>query len=135
MRIKLSDDDRATLGGPEWLEFDASVLMTDEAEVIEESFGIFAEDWLELLASDQGKRPVKAMRAVIWLALTRAGLNVDPAAVRFDLLGIDTQPTAGEVDAGKAQPSAPVEASEDAKPATRSRSPRRSASGRGKSGS
>lgn len=138
VRVQLGEADRQRFGAPEWLTFDASVLMTDEAEVFEESFGIFAEEWFELLdgvTADGTKirRPVKVMRAVIWLALTRAGLEVDPPAVKFDLLGVRTQPDP-EVGEGKGgSPSTPPAASAGSRPATASRSRRPSASGRGKS--
>jgi hypothetical protein len=134
LRVQLTEADRERFSAPEWLDFDASKLMTDEAEVLEESFGIFAAEWIELFSNSQVKRPVKAIRAVIWLALTRAGLQVEPAAVQFDLLGvrIELDEADAEVDQGKGE-STPPAASAGSKPATASRSRRSSASGRGKS--
>jgi hypothetical protein len=131
LRIRLSDTDREALGGPEWLEFDSLTFMTDEAEAVEDAFGIFAGEWYQLLRAG-AKIPTRMWRAIVWLSLRRAGVTVEPAEVRFDVLRMLTGPSADEVDEGKGE-STPPAASAASKPATASRSRRSSASGRGKS--
>lgn len=87
-RIRLSDEDRERIGCDEWLDLDLAVLPTEEAEVVEEAtgqtYGVLYDDG------------VKGAKARAWLALHRAGVEVDFATLRFNLAGTTVQRPEGK---------------------------------------
>lgn len=85
--MKLSDEDRAKLGGPEWLEFEDR-LSTREAEQIEAA----GMSYRELLALNKpATAPAKAWRLAVWLCLNRAGVEIPLDEVHFNLFGLEPE--------------------------------------------
>jgi len=71
MRIRLSDEDRERLGGPEWLEVDTDRFTVGEAQKVEEA-GLPAGAFLG--------RGFATLLTRIWIGLFRAGVT-PPASV------------------------------------------------------
>ena len=70
--LRFPDADRERLGiEREWIEFDPETLTVAEAEALDEAGG----DW-----STFGDRGAKAMKGRLWVALRRAGIEVESLA-------------------------------------------------------
>lgn len=81
MKIFLSKPDRERYGlSDELLDVDLSIIMQDEAEELD-AFGIDPDDgWIPFLNSND----VKVWRAVVWLAVKRAGVEVSLKDLKFN---------------------------------------------------
>src|SRR5260221_3140558 len=86
MRIRLTDEDRARLGCPEWLEVNLDHCPIELAEAIEVAGG----EWRRFRAG--GPRSIKLW---VWVGLRNAGVEVDLAELTFDV---------GEVEEEKEDP-------------------------------
>lgn len=89
--IRLGDEDRAKLGCEEWLRFDERV-RTDEAEAFEEAGGS--------LKAFIDRTTVRWWRAMVWLALHRAGVKANFDDVHFDLNAITLEDEPGKAKSG-----------------------------------
>lgn len=69
------------------MEFDGTVLMVDEAELIEELIGVGPGEWYGAL--DQAGRSTRALKAMVWLTLRRARHERDFATLNFDINGLE----------------------------------------------
>lgn len=98
MRFRLSEEDRQTLGGPEWIEYDLLHLPVEDAELIEAAGG----DW-----TAWGTQKIAGIRAAIWLALQKVGITLPYADVRFDVAAIvvDSPGKAPSGNGGSSTPS------------------------------
>lgn len=111
MKIKLDEAARERYGCAEWLDWDASRLSVAEAEEVQERCGVNPNDWNAYL-NDGGAR---AIHAVVWIALNRAGHQIGWDDVDFDVLALDIQ--GDKPRRGKGSRSTPPPPSEpDAKP-------------------
>lgn len=80
-RIRMSDEDRERYGGPEWVEVEMADLLDESTgliEQLEEVWRLTPAEFLSRLA----RGSVKAIRALMWLGLWKAGHRVDPGAFR-----------------------------------------------------
>lgn len=96
MRFRLSAEDRERLGGPEWLDFDER-LSTQEAEKLEAA----GADPYALGTLRSSKPTVEALRIVIWLCLTRIGVDVKFEDVHFDLFALDAEREPGKAPSAR----------------------------------
>jgi hypothetical protein len=87
VRIRLSDEDRERLGGPEWLEVDLDHYPVELAETIEAAGG----EWREF----RNDRPA-SIRMWVWVGLRNAGITVDLTSLTFDLIGTRQEVTPGK---------------------------------------
>lgn len=100
-RIRMCDEDRATYGGPEWVEIDMSALLDESTgllEQIEENFGLTPGEFL-VQTSRGGMR---ATRAMVWTARFKAGCKDDPRTFRprvQEFSGVQYEPTSAELEA------------------------------------
>jgi len=125
MRIRLGDKDRADLNCPEWLALDLASLRLSEAEIIQQATGVPGHEVVEVLLGDPvydeaGKPMVedgypmrrpspRTWRARVWLALHRAGIEVDLAGLDFDLFAVTAEPDPEPpADAAGKDPSIPA---------------------------
>lgn len=112
MRIRLSDEDRERLGiTEEWLAFQLDRLMMSEAEELDNG-GYDPDDLAEDLAGqivygadgepvmipvpgsdgqlvEKRRRPARVWRAVVWIAIRNAGVQVPYVGFDFNLRGIE----------------------------------------------
>jgi hypothetical protein len=120
MRIRLSEKDSASLGCPEILEWQPTLSQV-EAETLQEVFGVDPEDFdrwregkpAEVDGDTRYRRSARVYRFVMWSALRRVGIKLDPLGFDFDLMGLtffgDPEPEATEPE-GK-DPSTPPDTS------------------------
>jgi hypothetical protein len=125
----LTDADRERIGCSERLEYDQSRVMVDEAEAIQDDAGIDPSEWIQAqrtwldavsktfaaLDSDRQRLALRAERAMIWIALHRAGIRVPLADVTYNRVGlrVDLPDTA---DGQGKDPSTPPDASPTGEP-------------------
>lgn len=77
MRISLSEEDRERFGCPEWLVLpDGFTLSALDAEALE----VAGADW-----TLYGSQKVGGVRALVWLGLRRAGIDVPYADLDFNI--------------------------------------------------
>jgi hypothetical protein len=89
VKIRLGDKDRARYGCEEWLDIsDLPRVSNREAIAIEEDGGIPLGRWVEAL-----RAPVSARgwNAIVWLALTRAGISVVFEDLQYDVSDLDVR--------------------------------------------
>jgi hypothetical protein len=101
-RFRLGETDRERLGGPEWVEFDNTVLTLRELCAVFDAFGIKPGEWPQVEASGN---PIGWI-VVVWAARRRAGVVEDLATFDFNaqsLEVIDDSPEPAETDAGNSQ--------------------------------
>lgn len=106
MRLRMTDADRDEYGGPEWVEFRESHLVDlpfDDIDAAEQAMGMSVA---HLLQVEMPRFTVRAIRAVLWLALRHADVDTPwpqfkPAALRADVVPI-------YADSGDADPPAPT---------------------------
>jgi len=78
-KYRLGDEDRARLGGPEWLVLDLLGATLDDVTELSDRFVFDMEDWPEPLFGREGadgkrKAPKWRMQAALWMALRQAGV-------------------------------------------------------------
>lgn len=96
LQLRMSDADRDRYGGPEWLDYDAAVLddtPCDELAKIEAQTGVV------LYEAVQEPNAAAALRVWLWLALSRAGVDVawpdfTPRTLRLRIRSGDAGPPA-----------------------------------------
>jgi len=126
VRLKLSDEDRERLGAPEWIEYDPTRLMLDEAIAIQDHTGYGPDELGDALRGtpvvrhgepvmgpggrQRMRRDLRAWQSVVWVALHRAGVQVALPDLTFDLIGLDVggdeEPGKGDADDQSTQPEA-----------------------------
>lgn len=112
MKIKLDDDARERYSCAEWLDLDLGRLSVVEAEEVQERCGVNPADWSAYLRVGGAR----AIHAVVWMALNRAGHQIGWDDVDFNVLGLYTQDDK-PASRGKARKSTPPPPSEpDGKP-------------------
>lgn len=84
MKLRLGDEDRATYGGPEWLEWDHNRLAYDEAEQLQELAGVKFTAYPGFLKDGSAL----AIRWSLWLSLQRAGVEVVWDDFKPELMGV-----------------------------------------------
>ena len=102
-RIRLSDVDRERFGVPEWIMYDSDQLYLSEMEAFEEH-GLLDGDGNLKLDGYRGQR------AVVWMALRRAGVHTDLLSFDFDIGGaqvVSEAPAAGKDPAATSADSSP----------------------------
>lgn len=77
-RLSLCDEDRERLGCPEWIEVDLDSITIDESIEIYDSLGL---DPVALIEGWTGNP--RSLKAVVWLALRRADVQVPIAELTF----------------------------------------------------
>lgn len=103
MRLRLNEADRQRLGCPEFLPISLTSITNKEAVELKK----LGFPTVRLMAKALEKPgEYEAWTALVWLALKRAGVNVDSAVLEFDLpvevLG-DEEPDPVVVEEGKAE--------------------------------
>lgn len=88
IRFRLAEDDRARLACPELIEFDETRLRLSEARKLQKVSGFHPADFVKGLQEGN----VDALAAVIWLAMHRAGVEVEYDDLDFDLNGLEEVP-------------------------------------------
>jgi hypothetical protein len=114
--LRMSEADRATYGGPEWVTFDIEALMDTPASTL--------SDWewqtgvaLWLAITELVGRSARAVRVALWIGLIRAGVSrpfadFDPATLRVQHRWRESLADSPAMDdPGKAEPEDAPEAS------------------------
>lgn len=112
--LRLSDDDRARYGGPEWLPWDSARLTVSEAELLQELLGVsvttYRTSWM---ASGEPA----TWRWGLWLSLRRLGVEVPWDDFDPDLLGaIARKPAEPEGKDPSSTPPSPSDSDESTSP-------------------
>lgn len=104
MRLRLAEADRERLNCPEFLPLSLSSITNREAIVIKR-LGFTTPRMLAKALGQTGQ--YEAWTAAVWLALKRAGVNVDVDSLEFDvnieLLEDEPDPEPVELESGKAE--------------------------------
>lgn len=95
MKIRLADEDRERLGGPDELDCSIDPFTVRDAELIEDETGIEPYEALGLMLPDREEldetrvrlrwKP-KGLRLRVWLGLRRAGVDVPFGELTFSYL-------------------------------------------------
>lgn len=98
LRLRLSDADRDRLGGPEWVEFDGTRLMVEEARLLRRYTGRSFKELGDALVEGGDEEAIAAM---VWLARRRAGVDEKFSGLDFDMEGVEREdippdPTEGQ---------------------------------------
>ena len=103
LHIIMADEDRARLGAPDPLVYDRGRFLVSEATALYKVAGMTRKDMHE--AYDNGNP--EGRKAIMWLALRRAGVDVRYTELDFDLLRwalIDPNPPQPAADGGEDDP-------------------------------
>lgn len=94
MKIILAPADRDRYGCTEVLDWNDGQLSVDEAIEIQERTGVEYDGWIAFVKSGHPA----ALKAVVWMALNRAGHQISWADVQFDVFALEL---------GRDQPASP----------------------------
>lgn len=106
MRLRLQEADRVRLGCPELLPINLSTVTNREAITLKKLGFASVRALAKVLQADDDPLEYEAWTGFVWLALRRAGVEVDPADLEFAMpltLVADEEPPEPVVDEGKAE--------------------------------
>lgn len=104
LRLRMSEADRATYGGAEWLDYrddDMLDLPFDEVEKIEDTIGM---SLMVLRAVETPRYSARALRTLLWLARRQGGHEDDWATFKPNVQRVDAVPVLDEPREGDALP-------------------------------